>query len=143
MQAQPRLGRKRLTENVPPYEGLGFSDTLRRAPFSWSLAMPDDAALTAVMNGYWLIFRTLIKHLDAKGQLSATELAEDLLRQADEIAESWAPAYVPGTPRLDVSVLRTLAQSLRGEAKPGVSFGYGQSSPAEPANDLGPERPVP
>lgn len=103
--------------------------------------MPDDADLTAVMNGFGLIFQRLITHLDAKGLLSAAELAEDLLLQADDIADAWAGAYVPGTPRLDVSVLRTLALSLRGEAKSGVAFGYGQSPPAAPANDLGPEGP--
>ncbi|TJV70726.1 MAG: hypothetical protein E5X76_18185 [Mesorhizobium sp.] len=94
--------------------------------------------LTALMNGYHLIFETLIRKLSASGLLSQKEVADELGKLAKDIEIGWKDAYASDTERLDVSVVRQLSRSLREGQAMAPKWGYGAQTPSDlPANDGG------
>lgn len=98
--------------------------------------MTTESEFAALMNGYELIFQTIIKQLDSKGLLSKEELSIELSKLAEGIQEDWKDCYADGTRRWDVIALRTLVGSLQQDKILPVRWGHGLDFAAgSPAND--------
>ncbi|MDR6869096.1 hypothetical protein J2Y55_000089 [Bosea sp. BE125] len=98
--------------------------------------MTSESEFVALMNGYGLIFRTIIKHLDSKELLSKEEVSVELKQLAEDILEGWKDCYADGTRRWDISLLRTLALDLQEDRILPVRWGHGLDFAAgSPAND--------
>ncbi|KFC74789.1 hypothetical protein FG93_00968 [Bosea sp. LC85] len=92
--------------------------------------------IAALMNGYGLIFQTLIEHLDAKGSLAKDDLLTELSRLSKFIEADWKDFYGPGAQRLDVSVIRGVVEGLKGERPYAMRVRFGEiEGPQDHHND--------